>query len=1261
MGKIEIKKVFLLSVLVLTIGLVTVLLRGPYVSDLLKKIILPELSAATGRQVSVRRISINIFPLFVEAREIKIPGDKGEIVSVPRIKGYIDISGFLRKELVLRRLVLKEPAIESDKAQLEDIAAKVKEYLAMERKAPVKVVVRALVMENGRFSLGYGDMSFRGRGFGVDAILNAGDTIAANKRAAPRIAFSVKELSSSVKGMPELKGDVKGSVIVKEDAIDVKSLHLGFYGSEIDVSGVFSEKEGLPSDGGARSDVTPSYRQSPPGTLGNVQVRLGLLMESFKKAFGLKQKGEGKIFAKGTITVARGDILRSVADIRMSGDLYVQTLLEALKVDEKIEGFVDFSGRLKGPLNELTGTAKAHLKKGNLYGIELDDLRCDVEYRGERLYFMDGKASLYHGTGEAEVTVSLSGDGYYALSARVADVDSPAVFTLIRWNPGIPLGKVKGELSTSGTAFNPSGAFFYESAVKGKDVVGRVKRIKGSFQLRDDVVSLAATEINTDKSTANVKGIVDIKESNLSLDIQAGTSDVTDLTLPYLQELKGSGEFSGTIKGKFDNPVISGKVKLRSASFEEYALGEIVGDVSYKRELLEVRDLSAAIPQPSTEAQRPEKAVTVAMRGTIGFPEAKELFDLKKPVYNLSVATKNADLERFAKIIYKKPLRQYPKGRFDATVTIMGEGPTPLYRGSARITDAHIGGFAVDSVSLSFSYDYRNFVIEDALVAKGDSTVTAKGGLSGDGKFSAKSMSGKVYFKDIPLKGSSPDAYMSFRGEGEGTWDMAGDKSHFTTNATINRLNVTSYGYSFSNDSDIRIEMKERKLTLSAARMRSGSASFTVSGDMEIGRSYNLVMEGGSELSVLKSFSKKIDVIRGDAAFVFSVAGKWDNPRIDGGVTLSNAAFGVKDVPYRISSINGYLYMDGERVVVQKLSGKMGGGDIDLSGVVLFQGFAMKRFYMDAAMSNVSVSVTKDFTVNFNGSVFYTGPADSPTLNGDIKINRAVYRERIDWQRWLFKAKERERPRGEMGILEKTNLNIRVQGTDNIIIDNNIARASLNADLILRGRLSDILILGRLDANTGIVYFRNNEFRILNASADFADPKRINPFMNINAETTIQGYTLRMALEGTLEHFDLSLSSIPSLEQIEIISLLTGGTISKEPKGIQGGIGVSTATSFLSGQVQGLARERLRSITGIDRIGVESAVSKVTGKSEQRLAVSKRLIGDKVSVTYTTALGSAATDVVRIEYDIGKNVTLIGERDEVGAFGGTIKFRFGFK
>ena len=61
------------------------------------------------------------------------------------------------------------------------------------------------------------------------------------------------------------------------------------------------------------------------------------------------------------------------------------------------------------------------------------------------------------------------------------------------------------------------------------------------------------------------------------------------------------------------------------------------------------------------------------------------------------------------------------------------------------------------------------------------------------------------------------------------------------------------------------------------------------------------------------------------------------------------------------------------------------------------------------------------------------------------------------------------------------------------------------------------------------------------------------------------------------------------------------------------------------------------------------------------MTVSKKLIGDKLFVTYSSAVGSTEEQIINLKYNLGKNVSLIGARDEKGSLGGDIKFRFEFK
>jgi translocation and assembly module TamB len=258
-------------------------------------------------------------------------------------------------------------------------------------------------------------------------------------------------------------------------------------------------------------------------------------------------------------------------------------------------------------------------------------------------------------------------------------------------------------------------------------------------------------------------------------------------------------------------------------------------------------------------------------------------------------------------------------------------------------------------------------------------------------------------------------------------------------------------------------------------------------------------------------------------------------------------------------------------------------------------------------------------------------------------------------------AKAKEKPKAEVSELERAELNIRVSGSDNIYIDNNIARAAVKIDTVLRGTLSRPVLFGRLESREGSVYFRNNEFRIIHASADFADPNKLNPVINLSADSNVKGYNIKLNLDGQLEHFNLSLSSDPHLEDMDILALLTSGQIGKQLKGLEGGIGASEATSFLTGKIQDVLEERLRTITGLDRFQVDPYVSKTTGTVGPMVTVSKRLVSDRLLVTYSGSLGSTEEQILKLEYLLDKNISLIGMRDEKGSVGGDIKLRFEFK
>jgi translocation and assembly module TamB len=613
------------------------------------------------------------------------------------------------------------------------------------------------------------------------------------------------------------------------------------------------------------------------------------------------------------------------------------------------------------------------------------------------------------------------------------------------------------------------------------------------------------------------------------------------------------------------------------------------------------------------------------------------------------------------KIVLSDLIQRDLQGDVIFSVNAQGHGtldnPSILF--DANIIKGVLKGRSVGSGDITASIENKDFSLSASLI-NDKINITAKGRLESDIPWDAKVdiQSGRYdsliasFLKDVP-----EDLILSL----DGSVFLRGNKEHISGSSVLKNIVLSMYGYSFTNEEEIKVDINDKQLDLNKISLRSGNTSLSIYGRVEIGNQYNIVLEGSSALAPFKSLSDKIAVLKGDTEFVISITGRWDLPRINGGLSLSNASVGIKNYYHRVSALNGYFYIDEDRIILKELSGKVGGGEIEISGVLYLKKFSFKRFYLEAVLTDITTSLSNDISVNFGGNLLYKGTPASQMISGNIELHRARYKKRVEWKSWLLQTKKAEKLRTEISNFEKAELNIRVEGKDNIIIDNNLARSTASADIVLRGSIYRPILFGRLNSNEGTVYFRNNEFRIIHASVDFSDPNRINPFMEINSETVVKGYKVKMNLEGQADHFNLSLSSDPPLKEMDILTLLTVGKMGGELKGLEGGIGASEATSFMTGKFQDVLEERLTTITGLDRLQIDPYVSKTTANVEPRVTVSKRLIGEKMFVTYTTTLATKEEQILKLEYYLNKNMSLLGVRDERGIFGGDISFRFTFK
>jgi len=1328
------KKLAYFSIFVFVAGLLFFAARGPYISNSLKKLILPELELMTGKNVIAGQIYINIFPLFVEMKDVTVFDGEGlKLLAVERVKGYVSLTGFFNREMLIKRLVIRNADTQLKKAEIEEIIENVKAYLATERKDALKVTVHSVVLDNAHLDLHDGETSISVKGGNAQVLLVA----------KPSITLSLREIKVIIPGMPVLSGSVETLFTMLKDTIDIKSLKIDAYGSKI------------VSSGGIGTHPLS----------GELKAETDLLSDSFKKLFGLKNRGDGRLSVSGTVKARSFTALKDIyVDLNLKGDLYLETLMELLKVEEQLEGRITLNGTIKGVLNDLQATARAQLEHGNLFSVKIEKLDCAINYKDKAMKFSDARASLYGGTAIAEAMIALPVVNYYNFKVHVERISSKGVFELIKWDPGIAEGKIDGEIASEGSTFNPHGSFSYRRSAVGKDVLERITAIDGTFNMSENIVSLPKLNMSTGASSVSAGGSVNLQNNTLLFHGNGATSNIYDLSHPYFTALSGPGTFTAVLSGGTEDPILdlqfrSGDMKFQAGNmnmpnlFRAHTLSfsNFDGSVSYKKDLLTVKEFKAVAA-----------GMTLKTNGKIRFEGAKHLFDIISPYHDLQISFDNADLKELAALFQGAPAL---KGTFNASFTLIGPGEQARASGPLSASNILIADrYSLDAADSIVSFEKGEFAFKSLSLKKGPVTLNATGMVTVDKRYvvsaAAKhldiydlipgswqdklkerkvkslslndvSMNGKGTFGDpfIELEGTlkyqDPDREQSsvsgrikaeLRGknisvagsfmdgkikvqsaakiEGVIPWHadidflsarsdflisgflrdipedllinlkgnirLWGDRNALNGAAELEKAYIYGYGYGFTNYRPIEIKLQDMVLSVQSFSLKSEAAELQLKGNVHIGKSFNLALEGASSLAPLRALSRNIDVLKGDASVYLTLSGDWDLPSINGKMDITNGALGLKSVPQRLTSVTAHIYADKERIVIEEARGKVSGGDIVLHGSLYLDRFSLKKFFLESKLSNVTASVSSNFWVNFDGNVSYQGSLQNQSVAGDVNIKKARYTERIDWKSWLLKAHKNERPKLEAGKFTQTGLNIRVS-SHNLSIDNNLARATMKMDMLLRGTIGQPALLGRFETLNGIVYFRNNEFSFLKGVVDFANPNEITPYFDVLAETRIKNYTVRLALDGYINQFNVLLSSSPSLEEGDILSLLTVGEVSKNLKGLEGGIGAAEATSFLTGKLQDVAEERLKTITGVDRLQIDPSVSRTTGTVSPRVTLSKRLIGDRLYATYSASADVKDGQIIKLEYLLSNTTSLIGVRDAQGGIGADIKFRFEFK
>jgi translocation and assembly module TamB len=103
-----------------------------------------------------------------------------------------------------------------------------------------------------------------------------------------------------------------------------------------------------------------------------------------------------------------------------------------------------------------------------------------------------------------------------------------------------------------------------------------------------------------------------------------------------------------------------------------------------------------------------------------------------------------------------------------------------------------------------------------------------------------------------------------------------------------------------------------------------------------------------------------------------------------------------------------------------------------------------------------------------------------------------------------------------------------------------------------------------------------------------------------------------------------------------------------------------SAASILSESLTGVIGKRVERIFGLQSFRVDPFLAGAENDPTARVTISERLSND-VTVTFSRNLTTTKEQIVVLEYDVNRNLTIVATRDEDGTYGVDFRFRKRFR
>ena len=481
--------------------------------------------------------------------------------------------------------------------------------------------------------------------------------------------------------------------------------------------------------------------------------------------------------------------------------------------------------------------------------------------------------------------------------------------------------------------------------------------------------------------------------------------------------------------------------------------------------------------------------------------------------------------------------------------------------------------------------------------------------------------------------------------------------------ASFEGFDATVNDVQLKNQGPIRFSVSQQVARLEQLHIVGEGTDFSGHGTASLTGSYDLDLaaQGHLDLKLIQALNPNV-TSSGAVDVSLNVTGPVADPLLQGRVIVNHGSLAYASLPSGLSDMNGSLIFNKNRLQIESLTGRSGGGTLTLTGgATTYQG--QINFDFSANAQDVRLRYPPGVSSTANADLHFYGTREGSTLSGDVMITKLAITPGFDFAAYAASSSQSVVVPPATSPLYRIKLDVHVVTAADLQMQTAIARLSGDADLRLRGNAAKPALLGRVEILEGEINFNGAKYRLERGEVLFQSPVSIRPVLDLQATTRVRDYDITVSVNGdTSKPLGIKYRSDPPLPEADIVALLAvGQTREQSAQLAQSGSSAFSETAsnlILSEALNSTVSNRVQRLLGISKIKIDpQGLSTETNPTRGPQVTIEQQISNNFTLTYSQNVSQASQQIIQGEYYVRKNVSIVGTRDQNGVVSFDVKIR----